>query len=135
MATRVSTGLTAAEGRRFGLTVGAAFLVLSGISWWRGHTVAPVVVGGLALLLISAGLAIPTKLTPVERGWMTLAHAISKVTTPIVMAIIYLVILTPVGLLRRNLGSNPLVHQAGAAGFWKTRPAGARRSPNLRRQF
>ena len=67
-----------------------------------------------------AGLAIPTMLTPVERGWMALAHAISKVTTPIVMGIIYLVVLTPVGLLRRNLGSNPLVHQADTPGFWKT---------------
>ena len=49
-------------------------------------------------------------LGPVERAWMGLAHAISKVTTPIVMGVMYLLVLTPVGLLRRRFGGNPLVH-------------------------
>jgi len=34
--------LSSAEGRRFGLTVGAAFLVLGGALAWRGRAVAPV---------------------------------------------------------------------------------------------
>ena len=29
--------MTASEGRRFGLTVGTAFLVFAAIAWWRGH--------------------------------------------------------------------------------------------------
>ena len=33
----------------------------------------------------SAALVVPTQLGPVERAWMGLAHAISKVTTPIFM--------------------------------------------------
>ncbi len=42
---------------------------------------------------------------------MELAHLISKVTTPIVMGVMYLLVLTPVGLLRRTFGGNPMVHQ------------------------
>ena len=106
MATRVPARLTAAEGRRFGLTVGGAFLVFAAVAYWRGHPTTTVVLGGLGAILGLAGLVIPTHLGPVERGWMRLAHLISKVTTPVVMGVMYLLVLTPVGVLRRRVGGN-----------------------------
>jgi hypothetical protein len=127
--------LTAGEGRRFGLTVGGAFLVLAAIGWWRGGGIMTVVFAGLGALLAIAGLVIPTHLGPVERAWMGLAHAISKVTTPIVMGVMYLVVLTPIGVIRRALGGNPLVHENHDGSFWKARPEGKRRSSSLERQF
>lgn len=135
MAERVRAGLTAAQGRRFGLTVGAAFAVFAGIAWWRGHPTTFTVLGSIGGLLLVAGLVIPTRLGPVERGWMALAHAISKVTSPIVMGVMYLVVLTPVGILRRSLGGNPLVHRLEKQSYWRTRPDNARRSASLSRQF
>lgn len=134
MAEGVPTRLTPSQGRRFGLTVGTAFLVFAAVSYWRGH---PTVTAALAVLggaLTLAGIALPTHLGPVERAWMALAHAISKVTTPIVMGAMYLLVLTPVGLLRRWLGGNPLVHARVDQSFWKPRLVGARRG-SLRRQF
>jgi hypothetical protein len=127
--------LTAAEGRRFGLTVGLAFAVFAGIAWWRDHATIATVLGSLGGALILAGLAIPTHLGPVERGWMALAHAISKVTTPIVMGVMYLLVLTPVGFLRCKLSSNPLVHTPAGNSYWQSRPEGSRRSSSLSRQF
>ena len=135
MAERIRPRLTAAEGRRFGLTVGAAFAVLAGIAWWRGHPTTTTVLGSLAGLLIVAGLTIPTLLGPVERAWMGFAHAISKVTSPIVMGLMYLLVLTPVGLLRRTFGGNPLVHPEVNHSYWRPRPENARRSASLFRQF
>ena len=52
MAERVPARLTAAQGRRFGLTVGLAFLVLAGIAWWRGHPTSVLVLGSLGTLLV-----------------------------------------------------------------------------------
>ena len=135
MATRVPAGLTARAGRRFAFTVGAAFLALGGIGVWRGGGIATTVFLGAGTVLGLAGLVAPTYLGPVERAWMGLAHAISKVTTPIVMGVMYLVVLTPVGLLRRRLGGNPLVHRERGGGYWQARPEGARRSRSLERQF
>ena len=126
---------TAAQGRRFGLTVGLAFLVFAGIAWWRGHPTTVTVLGSVAGLLIAAGLIIPRHLGPVERAWMALAHAISRVTTPIVMGVIYLLVLTPVGLLRRTFGGNPMAHAVQKSGYWHSRPAGRRRSNSMQRQF
>jgi len=135
VAAGIPARLTAREGRRFGLTVGGAFLVLAAIAWWRGGAVATNVFAALGSLLALAGLVIPTSLGPVERAWMGLAHAISKVTTPIVMGVMYIVVLTPVGLLRRTFGGNPLVHPAAGGSYWHPRPEGKRRSSSLERQF
>jgi hypothetical protein len=117
------------------LTVGGAFLVLAGIAWWRGHPTTTMVLGVLGAVLALSGLVIPTHLGPVERAWMALAHAISKVTTPIVMGVMYLGVLFPVGVLRRGFGGNPLVHADHDRSYWRSRPDGSRRSASMRRQF
>jgi len=134
LAAGIPARLTAAHGRRFGLTVGIAFLVIAGIPLWREHYKTAAVLGALGTLLVLAGLLVPTRLGPVERGWMRLAHAISKVTTPIVMGIMYLVVMTPFGIGRRLFGGNPLEHSPDEQGFWHARPTERRRS-NLSRQF
>jgi len=126
----------ASAGRKFGLTVGIAFLVLSGIAGWRGHPTTLVVLGSLGAVLILAGLTVPTALRRVDRTWMKLALLISRVTTPIFMGVIYYVVLSPVGMLRRAFGANALVHHAGRngqAGVWFDRSASAR--SNLDRLF
>lgn len=134
MEKRVRTRLTAREGRRFGLTVGIAFAALGGLLFWRENATAAGVAGGLGALLILAGLAIPTRLGPVEAAWMKLAHLISKVTTPIFMAVVYFIVLTPAGFLVRLFGHKPLVRKRTSAdGYWvaRERHAGA----DMRRQF
>ena len=135
MAARVPARLSPQQGRRFGLTVGGAFLVFAALTWWREYATAPVVLATIGSALALAGLVVPTQLGPVERAWMALAHAISRVTTPIVMAVMYFAVITPSGVLRRAFGGNPLVHAGEASGFWKTRPPDARRSKSMERQF
>lgn len=124
--------LTDAEARSFGLTVGAAFLVLAGLLAWRGH--APVAAGCalLGAVLCVGGLADPGRLRPVESGWMAMAAAVSKVTTPLVMGLIYYLVLTPTGLVMRLLGRNPLRREPRSGSYWVDRdtPTG-----DLDRQF
>ena len=124
-----------AKGRKFGLTVGAAFVVLSGLAYWRGSHRTATVFAAIGGLLLVAGLVIPGSLGPVERAWMGLAHAISKVTTPIVMSILYFGLFTVVGSVKRTFGRNSLVRtRAADGGYWVDRPEGSRRG-NLDRQF
>ena len=106
MAERISTRLSAKEGRSFGLTVGGAFAVLGALLWWRGrsHTLIGVF-ESVAVALMVAALLAPAHLGPVQRAWMKLAETISKVTTPIFMGIVYFVVVTPMGFIRRRLGS------------------------------
>ena len=130
----IQARLSPAEGRRFGLLVGGAFLLVGAISHWRGHTVVPVVLWSLGSLLVAGGLIFAGLLGPVHRAWMGLAVLLSKVTTPIFMALIYFLVLAPVGLVRRLFGYNSLVRPRGQT-FWIARPPGAARRGDLKRQF
>ena len=125
---RLSTEYTAAAGRKFGLTVGLAFAAFSGIAWWRGHPRTFVVLATLGGALILAALVMPRQLRAVDRAWMKLALLISKVTTPIFMGVIYYVVLTPIGALRRALGKNGLVHRPAEHGYWADRSVDPRSS-------
>lgn len=126
--------MTAREGRRFALQVGAALLVLAAILWWRGRSTLAVVLAALAGALLLAGVVAPARLGPVHQAWMGLAHAISKVTTPIFMGIVYYVVMTPLGILRRTLGRNPMVHAENSSSFWHSRKGRSHRG-DLNRQF
>jgi hypothetical protein len=126
LARGIPARLTAAEGRKFAFTVGTAFLVLAGISWWREHPIAWRVLAGLGAVLWIAGLLVPALLGPVLRAWMGLAHVISRVTTPLFLGIVYFVVIMPVGTLMRLFGRNPVRHEAKGDSYWapRTEPRG-----------
>ena len=130
---RIPARLTRSEGRRFALVVGGAFIALAALLWWKGRTVGVLVAAGIGVSMLLAGLVIPDRLGPLERAWMGLAHAISKVTTPLVMGLLFFVVLTPAGWIGRLFGHHPLT-RAGAGGVWVSRSPGHRRG-DLDRQF
>lgn len=121
LANRIPARLSAKEGRQFGLTVGGAFLVLAAIAAWRGRHVPLYAFGGLGAALIVAGTLIPGQLGPVYRAWMGLAHAMSRVTTPLFMGIVYFIVLMPVGVLMRLFGRNPIRHRPVNDSYWMAR--------------
>ncbi|MEO8636757.1 MAG: SxtJ family membrane protein [Gemmatimonadales bacterium] len=126
--------LSPAEGRKFGFTVGIAFLALASLVYfWRHKEVTGTILGGLGTVLLLAGLLIPGYLGPVHRAWMGLAHLISKVTTPIFMGVVFYLVMTPIGLLRRSFGKNSLVHREKDGSFWMPPVSGGR--SNIERQF
>jgi hypothetical protein len=84
----------------FALFVGGA---LGAVAWWRGWW--PLAVLGGALVLV-------TPVTPLSsalyRGWMRLGLLLSRVTTPPLMLLLYVVVVLPVALLSRAAGRDPL---------------------------
>lgn len=133
MEARVPARLTAAEGRKFGITVGLAFVALGSIAAWRGKPRTSMVMIALGSLLVAAGLVAPTSLGPVERGWMKIAHLISKVTTPIFMGVVYFVVLTPTGFIRRLTGGGAMAKRENQTSRWEPHPAAD--SARMERQF
>jgi hypothetical protein len=129
---RIPARLTAAEGRKFAFTVGAAFLVLAAIVLWRGHVTVATVFATLGTTLGLAGVIVPGKLGPVYRGWMKFGLALSKVTTPIFMGIVYFGVLGPTGLIRQAMGKNAVLRPRGET-YWVGRDL--TRKSDLQRQF
>jgi Saxitoxin biosynthesis operon protein SxtJ len=133
LALEIPTRLNVREGRRFGFTLGLAFLGLGGLAWWRGRgPVAGVFWVAAGVLLLSA-LLVPARLRPVERAWMRWARLISLVTTPILIGVVFFVVITPTAILMRALGRNPLTSRPDRDTFWIAR--GEVRRSDLRRQF
>ncbi|MGQ0702387.1 MAG: SxtJ family membrane protein [Gemmatimonadales bacterium] len=126
MAEAVPARLTPREGRKFAFVVGGAFLLIAAISLWRGHVWPPRIFGAIGGLLVVSGLLVPGRLGPIYRGWMGFAHALSKVTTPIFLGVVYFLVMMPIGLLRRLFGRNPLRHQGENDSYWLYPPSGGR---------
>jgi len=127
--------LSPREGRRFGLTLGAAFLALAGVAAWRGHPLEARVFAALGSGSVALALLIPTRLGPVRRAWMAFGEAMSKVTTPLFLGVVYFGLLTPMGLLRRLASRPKLVRPASARSYLVPRASGARRRIDMERQF
>jgi hypothetical protein len=93
------------------------------------------VVGVIGGTLMIGGVVIPARLGPVHWAWMKLAALLSRITTPVFMAVVYFIVITPIGILRRLLGRNPVDHSVGEGSYWVTRPAGEARRSDIERQF
>ncbi len=87
--------------RKFGLTVGLAFLVLGSISWWRGHVWPPRVLWSAGTLLVVPALVAPAILAPVQRYWMRFAEVLGAFNTRVILGALYYLVFTPVGFVMR----------------------------------
>ena len=131
MATTTQPRLTPSRARRFGLEIGGLLLVVALLLFRRG--VHPRSASWSAVLgagLIAVAIARPALLAPFARWWMALATAISRITTPIVLGVVYLALLTPIGWLRRTVGRSPIARDADSPTYWIRRE---QRSPESMR--
>lgn len=135
MEARIPAGLSAAEGRKFGLLVGGAFLAITAILWWRGKAGAVPYVGTVGGLLLLGGLLAPSRMEPVYKAWMGLAHLLSKVTTPIFMGVIYFLVITPMSAGMRLIGRRALVHKPTNDSYWNERVSPQPAAEQMQRQF
>lgn len=127
------TRLTADAGRRFGFSLGPALLGLAAISLWRGHSLPAWVLAGCGVTLVLMGIIAPAALGPVRASWIKVGRAISKVTTPIVLGVVYFGVVMPLGLLLSLWGRNPLRHRAREGSYWAAVPSDGR--SNLDHQY
>ena len=100
--------------RQFGRGVGTVLIAIGLWFLWGGRAswlVYLVLVLGTSLLALS--IVAPVLLRYPSRAWMGLAHKLSWVSTRVVLAVVFFGIVTPVGLIRRAFGRDPLRRRAG----------------------
>ena len=95
--------------RRFGLTTGAIVAVLFGAFFpWAFERAIPtwpwIVFGVLGLWALAA----PSTLRVIYRGWMRLGLLLNRVTTPIVIGVLFVVVIVPIALAMRVVKSDPM---------------------------
>ena len=105
---RTSQLPTTKDLRQFGLLIGGVFAI---IGLW------PVVFRSesprlwamiLGSMLIVLGTIAPRSLEQVHRGWMKVGHILGSINTKIILGIIYYLLITPMGLVMRLMGKDPM---------------------------
>ncbi len=110
--------------RGFGLTVGGILLLIAAArSYFHGIGWVQYGLAGIGVSLILLGLAAPKSLSGLHHAWVKLGLIMFRVMNPIVLALIYVVVIVPVGLLMRLTGRDPLHlrFDAKADSYWVVR--------------
>jgi Saxitoxin biosynthesis operon protein SxtJ len=99
--------------RNFGLIVGGVFTLL-GVWWLYREKFVSVaewsVMLGLALMVF--GLIFPRALVYPNRAWMTLAEVLAFISTRIILGLVFFLVVTPIGMVKRLFGWDPLNRRA-----------------------
>ena len=110
--------------RAFGLSVGTACGLLSAVLIWKGKGTLAAALGPIGAVLIALGLIHPSLLKIPNALWRRLARLLGWCNTRILLAILFFLILTPVGLVARATGWDPLRLKRGRRGSgWRPYPA------------
>lgn len=122
--------------RSFGLVFTAVFTLVAlwplkdgGVPrWWAL---------ALAVAVLAAALAAPRLLRPLNTLWFRLGLLLHKVMTPLVMGLLFFVTVTPVGLLMRAFGKDPmrLRRDPAATSYWIPRDPPGPAPDSLKNQF
>jgi hypothetical protein len=122
--------------RHFGLLTGGIVAVLFGLffpwllehSWPAWPWVLFAVLGGTALVA-------PLALKPVYRLWMRLGLLLNRITTPLILGIVFYLVISPIGLLRRLKRHDPMARDFDAQAPSYRVPSQAKPSNQLERPF
>lgn len=95
--------------RNFGVTTGSIIAVLFGALFpWLFESTIPPWPWILCSVLIGWALVAPTTLRPVYTMWMRFGLLMSKITTPLILGIVFFVVITPFSLVRALFGRDSM---------------------------
>lgn len=103
------------------------YLLAGTIHWW---------LIGVGLVFGVAGLFLPRLLTPLRTVWMKLAAVLGFVNQRILLTLLFGLLITPIALLLRLLGKQPIPLRAGGVdSYWRARRADEFSASRMERQF
>ena len=108
----------------FGAMLLAFAALVGGLVWWKfeSQQTAQIIwaVGAVVTLVY---FAVPPFRMPVYRGWMYAAYPIGWTVSHVLLGIIFYLVITPIGLIMRLLGYDPMQRKLdpNAATYWEPR--------------
>lgn len=124
--------------RKFGLTVGAIMMGIGALRWALGHggtfSIALLSIGGVLFVL---GATFPSVLGMLNRAWMAMGSILARITSPVIMLLMFLLLFTPIAIGMRLAGRDILGLRRKGAGesYWKVRSDTRPDAESLRMQF
>jgi predicted membrane metal-binding protein len=122
--------------RSFGLVFAAVFAIVALLPLKNGGE--PRLWAGIAAAaFLAVALVWPKALKPLNKLWFLVGMALHHVVTPLVMGLLFFVTVTPIALLMRVAGKDPLRlrRDDAAASYWIVRNPPGPDAESMRRQF
>jgi len=132
----VSMSATTSSDRSFGWTFAGALALLGGWNAYKGGGASvPLLVVALALAALAT--VAPRWLAPLRRAWMVLGSVLRRLSSPVVLAVVYFVVLTPFAVIVRRLRRDPLCRrwEPRLPSYWMPRATPESRSEPMRDPF
>ncbi|MBR9972771.1 SxtJ family membrane protein [Magnetospirillum sulfuroxidans] len=91
----------------------------------------------VAVLFLIVALARPALLKPLNLIWFKFGLLLHSIMTPLIMGLLFFLTVTPVGLLMRATGKDPmrLKRDASAASYWIPRDPPGPKPDSMKTQF
>ena len=122
--------------KSFGLVIAAFFAIVAlwpllhaeRVRWWAL---------GVAAAFAIAALLWPAALAPLNTLWTRLGLLLYKVVSPVVLGLLFFVTVTPIALIMRVLGKDPLRlrRDPNAASYWLERTPPGPSPESMKNQF
>ena len=92
---------------------------------------------GLGVLFLLLAFAAPKLLTPLNKVWFKFGLLLHHIVNPLIMALMFFVVITPIGLLMRLSGKDPLRlrFDREAKSYWIPRDPPGPAPESLKNQF
>ena len=98
--------------REFGLVTGGIVAAIFGLFFpWLLEAQIPLWPWAVAGILAAWALVAPNSLRPVYRLWMRLGLLLSRITTPIVLGVVFFFVILPVALVMKVLRHDPMARK------------------------
>ena len=127
-------GLPGTE-RSFGLSVGAVLVAIAALLIWRGRPLRGEVLGGIGALLMLSGLLWPAILKWPRVWWWRAARPIGDFNARVLLTLLFFLVVTPLGILWRLIGTDPLALRGKTAGGWRLYPGRYRDRQHYQRMY
>jgi hypothetical protein len=118
-AEQVKTG----SDRVFGLVFAVVFALIGVFPWIFSDGAVRVWALAVGAAFLAIALAVPRILHPLNRLWMRFGLLLHRIVNPVVLGIMFFVVVTPIALLMRWRGKDPLRlrFDAAAKTYWIAR--------------
>lgn len=121
--------------RSFGVSVGGVLIAVAAYFAWRGRMDRATLLAGIGAVLVILGLTAPTLLKYPSMVWWKFAMVLGYVNARVILTIAFLILLTPMGLLWRLIGKDPLARQRKNWSGWSPSPARFRDPDHFNRMY
>lgn len=117
------------------MSVGSVLLLIAAALIWRGRIDRAEIVGAIGAVLLVLGLTAPKLLKYPSAVWWKFAMVLGYVNARVILTIAFAIVLTPVGLVWRLTGNDPLARKRQQWPGWTPSPERFRNPDHFTRMY